>query len=202
MSGSKGAEPGLRRIVVVGTSGSGKTTLARKIAYRLGVAHIELDALHWAPNWTEVPNEVMRERVAEALTGDSWVTDGNYSIVRDIVWGRADTVVWLDYSLPRVLWQVTTRTIRRAISQEELWHGNRESLRKSFFTKDSIIWWALTTFHRRRRDYPVWLRSPEYSHLEVVHMRSPRQTREWVSRLPGKVDIATQSPVGLPKQVV
>jgi adenylate kinase family enzyme len=92
-----------RRVAVVGTSGSGKTTLARRLAQRLGVPHVELDALHWEADWTPVQREVFRERVSRVLDGDAWTTDGNYSAVRDIVWGRADTVVWLDYALGVVM---------------------------------------------------------------------------------------------------
>src|SRR5438132_8383373 len=90
----------LRRVVVVGTSGSGKTTLAREIARRLSLPHVELDAVHWGPGWTEPPVELFRQRTQEALQGDRWVADGNYGKVRDLVWGRAEMLVWLDYALP------------------------------------------------------------------------------------------------------
>jgi len=89
-----------QRISVVGTSGSGKTTLARQIFQSIDIPHIELDALHHEPNWTEAPIDVFRKRVEQSLSGNSWVVDGNYSKVRDIVWSRADTVIWLDYPLP------------------------------------------------------------------------------------------------------
>jgi adenylate kinase family enzyme len=41
----------MARTVVIGTSCSGKTTFARDLARTLGLPHIELDALHWQPNW-------------------------------------------------------------------------------------------------------------------------------------------------------
>src|SRR5579871_6058918 len=88
------------RIVVVGSTGSGKTTLARHLACRLHLAHVELDALHWDANWVPAPTPIFRERVDAALSGPAWAVDGNYSKVRDIVWPRADTVIWLDYPLP------------------------------------------------------------------------------------------------------
>ncbi len=92
-----------KRIAVIGTTGSGKTTLARQISNRLGIPHVELDALHWEPNWAEPSAEVFRDRVDRALRGDAWVVDGNYSIARDLIWTRAATIVWIDYALPLIL---------------------------------------------------------------------------------------------------
>ncbi len=169
-----------RRVAVVGTSGSGKTTLAQRLAQCLGVPHVELDALNWGPNWTPAPREILRERAAQALSGETWTTDGNYSAVRDIVWERADTLVWLDYPLPVIMGRVTWRTIRRIVLREELWNENRERFRGSFFSRDSIILWALRTYRRRRREYPVLFSQPEYAHLRIVHLRSPRAARKWL----------------------
>lgn len=173
-----------RRTAVVGTSGSGKTTLACRLAQRLGIAHVELDSLHWGPDWTPAPRELFRERVAMALSGEAWTTDGNYGTVRDIVWMRADTVVWLDYALPVVMGRVTWRTIRRTALREELWNGNRERFRESFLGRDSIIWWALSSYRRRKKQYPVLFDQPEYGHLRVVHLTSTRATHEWINGLP------------------
>jgi adenylate kinase family enzyme len=174
-----------RRVAVVGTSGSGKTTLARRLAQHLGVPHVELDALHWAADWTPVPREVFRARVSRALDGDAWTTDGNYSAVRDIIWSRADTVVWLDYAWGVVMGRVTWRTLRRSLMREELWNGNRERLWEGFFGRDAIVWWALRTYRRRKREYPVLFRQPEFAHLSVVRLGSPRSAREWLTSLPG-----------------
>jgi len=88
---------------VVGTSCSGKTSLARAIASRLDLPHVELDALFWGPNWTPVPDDTFRARVADAVAGDQWVIDGGYSTIRSLIWERADTVVWLDYPMHLVL---------------------------------------------------------------------------------------------------
>ncbi|HEX2361691.1 MAG TPA: hypothetical protein VHI11_06435, partial [Jiangellaceae bacterium] len=88
----------MRRVSVVGNAGSGKTKLARELAARLRVPHVELDAIFHQPNWTRLPTDEFRQRVADAVAGDGWVVDGNYSSVRDLVWQRADAVVWLDFS--------------------------------------------------------------------------------------------------------
>ena len=125
-----------RRINVVGTSAAGKTTFARALAGHLDVPCVELDALHWEAAWTEAPEPVMRQRVTDATVGEAWVVDGNYSAVRDIVWGRAQAVVWLDFPLRTVLWRYAARTQRRIRTGEELWPGtgNRERLSMHLLT--------------------------------------------------------------------
>ena len=172
-----------QRISVVGTTGSGKTMIAREISKVLQLPHIELDALYWDKNWTGVSDQVFHDRVMTAIKSERWVVDGNYSRVRNLVWERADTVVYLDYSFWRVFWQLLKRTIRRSIQGEELWSGNREELRKSFFSQDSILLWMLQTYHRRRKQYPKLFQQPEYAHLCVVRLKSSRMKDEWLSRL-------------------
>jgi adenylate kinase family enzyme len=173
----------MQRISVVGTTGSGKTTLARQISRRLGIPHVELDALHWEPNWIEVPDEVMRDRVDVALAGTMWVVDGNYSVVRDIVWGKADTVVWLDYPFWVTIKQLLWRTFWRSVTQEEVCNGNRETWQKALFSRDSILLWALQTYHKRRREYPILFEQPEYAHLVIVRLHSPKYTQNWLANL-------------------
>lgn len=171
-----------QRIVVIGTSGTGKTTLAKQIAQRLHIPHTELDALHWEPNWTPAAIDVFRARAAEAVAGDCWVMDGNYSKVRDIVWSRADTIVWLDYPFWLVFRQIVWRTLVRGLRQTELWSGNRETL-KMAFSQDSIIGWMMRTHGEKRRKYPLLLQQPEYQHLTVFRFQSPQATRQWLEGL-------------------
>lgn len=171
-----------RRIVVVGTTGSGKTTMAARLAAMQGCRHVELDALHWEENWTEAPLDVFRRRVEEALWCDAWVVDGNYSEVRDIVWGRADTVVWLDYALPVILGRLARRTVQRVFTQEELWNGNRERFWAQFLSRESLFLYALQTCHSRRRTYSNLGQRPEYRHLKMIRLRSPREATEWLKK--------------------
>jgi adenylate kinase family enzyme len=178
----KSFQPCGKRISVVGTTGSGKTTLARQVAQHFQIPHIELDALHWEPNWTASPPQVFRDRVTEALSGDCWVVDGNYSAVRNIVWSRAETVVFLDYSFWLIMGRLLRRTLRRSLKQEELWNGNREDIRKSFFSQESIVLWMLQTYQRNRKKYPLLFQQPDYAHLSVVNLQSPKMAEEWLLR--------------------
>jgi adenylate kinase family enzyme len=168
-----------QRISVVGTLGSGKTTFARKASGIINAPHIELDRLHWERNWVEAPNDVFRERVRHSLQGKSWVADGNYHQVRDIVWSRANTVVWLDYSFRLIMGRLAKRTLRRILTREKLWNGNQEHFR-NVLSKDSVFLWAFKTYRRRRRQYPQLFYRPENSHLRVMRLRSPKQASEFL----------------------
>ena len=170
------------RISIVGTIGCGKTTLARRISEKLNIPHIELDSLHWEPNWVEALDSVFRERVTRGVRSDSWVADGNYHTVRDLVWGRADTVVWLDYPLTTILSRLARRTAKRIFTREKLWNNNVEHVRE-LFSQDSVFWWAFKTYKPRKRLYPLELSQLVYSHLAVVRLGSPRKTGKWLSAL-------------------
>jgi len=182
-----------QRIVVVGTSGSGKTTLARELAERCGLPHVELDALHWGPNWAEAPLELFRQRVELAIEAPGWVADGNYSKLRNLVWRRAELLVWLDYSLPVVMGRLLIRTFHRCTTREELWSGNRERLREQFFSRDSLLLWALQTHRARRRRFAAQLREPDYRHLTVVRYSSPRATRAWLATARSPIETEEQA---------
>jgi len=175
-----------RRISVVGSTGSGKTTFGRELARRLGVPFVELDALAWGPKWTLVPEELFKERVARAVEGDAWVIDGNYGGrgARELVWPRADTVIWLDPPLRVIFARLFERALRRIRSREELWPGtgNRETVWNQFLAPDNLFWWALKTHRRRRRELPLSLARPEHAHLTVHHFRRSAEAAAWLSR--------------------
>jgi adenylate kinase family enzyme len=149
------------------------------LAARLNCPHIDLDELFWGPGWTPAPREVFRARVA-ALAGPRWAVGGNYSAARDLVWARADTLVWLDYPLPMVLGRLLRRTVRRLVTREMLWAGNHETWRAQFFSRDSLCLWALHAHPRQRREYPLTLARPEYAHLAWVRLHSPREAQAWL----------------------
>lgn len=158
---------------VVGNSGSGKTTLSRALSAALGVPCVELDSLFHLPGWTPLPEGDFRARVGELVSGDSWVVDGNYSAVRDLVWARADTVVWIDPPHVVVMGRVVRRTLRRVVTREELWNGNREpwSNLLSVDPSRSIVAWSWTQRTKYRRRYGAAAADPAWAHLRFVTVR-------------------------------
>jgi len=172
-------------VVVVGATGSGKSTFAQRLAARLGGEYVELDALFWEPNWTEAAPEVFRQRVERATGGIRWVVAGNYRRARDLVWPRADTIVWLDFSLPLVLRRLTVRTVRRAVTRQVLWNGNREDFWEHcrLWSEKSLFHWLFKTYWAYRREFPVLFAEPAHAHLRIAHLRRPREAEAWLASL-------------------
>lgn len=162
------------RVVVVGSSCAGKSSFARALAEARGCACVELDELYWAPHWKPKPPAEFLRLVEQAAAGEAWVAAGNYSLAREALWGRATTIVWLDLSLPRVFWRGLRRTVARAVSGVALFHGNRESFGRAFFSRESILWWILSTHGRRRREFAALRASGAFAHLQWHQARSPQ----------------------------
>ena len=163
----------MKRVAVIGTSSSGKTTIASQLADQLSIPHTELDVLHWLPDWQMCPLEQFRSLVKEVVERDRWVIDGNYGKVRDILWPRATHLVWLNYPFQTVFSRALRRTFRRVATREELFAGNRENLRQALFDPESIVWWVVRTYRRRRREYPQLFQLPHNKHLEIIELKHP-----------------------------
>ena len=161
----------VRRVAIIATaSGCGRTTFGRALASRLGVPFHELDAIHWRAGWRETSADELRRHVEPLLAAEAWVIDGSYrGKLGDLVLEAADTVVWLD--LPRRIWltRLVRRTLRRVVLREELWNGNRESLRGALVGPDSLFGYALRVAPQRRQRYPR-----ELARFRVERLRTRR----------------------------
>ena len=169
-------------IIIIGTTSSGKSTLADRLAEKINAEFIDLDSLHWESNWVEAPDEIFRERVKAATNSQDWVVAGNYHVVRDIIWPRADVVIWLDYPFRIVFWRLLTRTIRRVVTKEKLFSGNVENgwTHLKLWSQESLFHWLFKTYWRRKREYPGLFELPENAHLKVIHFKHPKEAEEWL----------------------
>ncbi len=184
----------MKRVLIVGVSCNGKSTLGRALAARLGVPYTEVDALHHGPNWTEATAEELTERVEAAMAAsDGWVLDGAYDWkLGELLWARADTVVWLDQPLPLILWRLWRRSFRRIRNHEELWNGNRETWRNLVWGWDALFPFTVRAFFRRRATWPE--RMERY---DVVRLRTPREVQAFLDGVAGSgTPPATPPPAG------
>lgn len=172
------------RIAVVGAPGAGKSWLAGRLAKELGSEHIELDALHFEPggesDWSLREPAEVRASVAHAVAADRWVACGNWSPVRDLVWGRASAVVWPDYSLATCFGRLFNRTVRRCWSGERVCNGNRERFRTQFASRDSLLLYLIQVHGKRRRNLESAIDDPRWRHLRIERLPTPRATEAWL----------------------
>lgn len=177
----------MRRVSVIGCSGSGKTTTARAIADRLGLRYLELDSRFHQPGWVPRPDAEFRAEITEFARAGHWVIDGNYVShgVGDVVWPAADTVVWLDPPRRVVMWRVIRRTLRRVITREELWNGNREPWGNLWNPRPekNIIVWSWTRFHHYRDRYERALADGAWDHLDVRRLRTKGEVAAFLDGL-------------------
>ncbi|MGH3285364.1 MAG: hypothetical protein ACRDPD_11900 [Streptosporangiaceae bacterium] len=149
---------------------------------------IELDAIFHQPGWTELDEREFKSRVAAAVARPAWVIDGNYRAVRDLVWARADTVVWLDpprvLATARVIW----RTGQRVLTHRELWNGNREHW-SQLLSRDperSIVAWSWSKHGYYRKMYAQAARDPRWEALQFIRVSSRAGRRRLLARATGR----------------
>ena len=122
--------------------------------------------------------------VSDFTAADGWVVDGNYSAVRDIVWSRADTVIWLDPPRWRAMRRLIVRTMRRMATKAELWNGNREQWRFLFNREESIVLYAWTSHRKNRARYLAAQGDPANANLRFVRLRTRAETAALLRHAP------------------
>lgn len=169
------------KINVIGSSGSGKSTFSARLAKELDIEHIEMDSIFWGENWYFPSDEEFLADLSQAINKDRWVLDGNYSRSNALKWADVDTIIWIDFSFSRTLYQSFTRAIKRIYSGKEIWPetGNKETFKKAFLSKDSIILWMISNYRRNRIRYAELMNNEEYSHINFIRLTSPSECSDF-----------------------
>jgi len=171
----------MRRIAVAGIAGAGKSTTAQRISEALGVPYYELDGFMEGPNWTVLAD--YKERIAEVLATDSWVTDSIFYPpgIDQLLLDRADTVVWLDLPRGLIVRRLVRRTLHRGLPPRPvLVNGNKERLWAVLLPSS-----PLRTAWREHGEYRERLtRVLADVRLDVVHLRTPEEVEAWLAKLP------------------
>jgi len=172
----------MQRVVILGCTGSGKTTFGKKLAAKLGCEAVDLDELHWLPNWQTRDVDDFRARVREKSQMDKWVIMGNYSKTRDMTWPYADTFIWIDLPFFTVFRQLLARSIRRARDKLLICNGNTETWRK-LFSSDSIMVWMLKTYAKRKKEYGEIFKAGNVGAVTYIRLRSHAEADAFLQNL-------------------
>ena len=86
----------MKKVIVIGCPGSGKTTFAIGLRGKTSLPLYHLDAIWHKPDRTHITREEYDSRIAEILSLDSWIIDGNYSRTIETRISACDTVFLFD----------------------------------------------------------------------------------------------------------
>lgn len=167
----------------MGTSCSGKSTLAEAVGAKTNLPVTHLDDLFWNPGWVETPLEAFRDKVRRAVFEENWIIDGNYSRIAELTRNRATEIVWLHLPFTLVFARCLKRTMGRAVTGAPCCNGNRESLRRSFLSRDSIILWVLRSHRKARQRYAREFAPGQPNVEKVTRLDSRRAIQAWLEAL-------------------
>ncbi len=157
--------------------------MAKRLSALLRTKYYDLDDFYWLPNWVKKEEAQFQKDIDEQiLSQPKWVVAGNYG---GVLFEHADTIVWLNYSLPRILYRYFTRTTYRIVFREEVCNGNYETLSTSFFQfapEKNLFLWILKTYGERKSRFGE-LRETELSHKRWIELRNQNEADELIFSL-------------------
>ncbi|MCC7276025.1 MAG: topology modulation protein [Alphaproteobacteria bacterium] len=177
----------MRRIVILGCSGGGKSTLARALGARLGLPVVHLDVLFWQPGWKESERAPFRARLADALAGDGWITDGNFANTFDLRLPRADTIIWIEQ--PRLL------CVARALLRVARYYGrNRPDLAPGCPERLDLAFLRYIWRFRRDTEPKVWAGIAAHGgHARLVRLAGNRAIAAFLASVAPDTDGVAQT---------
>ena len=171
----------MKRILVIGTSGAGKSTLAQRVSKSLGLPFIASDHFYWEPGWKVASSAKVHQQLREVVHREAWVLDGNFDDERELVWRRADCIIWLDYSWLTICSRIISRNFLWVITRQPTWSGNRMTLQRAF----SGLRHAVKSYPIKRRNYPQWL--AEISGVPSYRFSTSREAEAWLQSLTKRI---------------
>jgi adenylate kinase family enzyme len=171
-----------KRAIVFGSTGMGKTTLVKQIADDFSLPVIDIDSLRREAGKSASVEETFSRLVSESIKGDTWIIDGSYTSVQDIVWTRAEAIIWMDFSF----WVFLSRLAKRSLYRIFVRKKSEKPIKGRYQPageRTSNYLRAILTGKQRQRHYFATLYSSEYTHLHIIRLSSPEEATNWINLL-------------------
>ena len=164
-------------MVILGRGASGKSTLAEELGALTDLPVVHLDDIFWSDSLEPMRSEAWSAAQDELVRRRAWIAEGDlgpYDVL-DVRLRAADTVVLLDFSLPRCAW----RAIRRSRERGDFWHW---------------LW----SYRRRWRPRILSAVQAVAPRTEVHILRTPRAVRRFLAIVALRRDGAHAPPEAAP----
>jgi adenylate kinase family enzyme len=169
-----------KRTIVFGSTGVGKTTMVKLIAEEFDLPVIDIDSLRREAGRSTSPEETFVLLTTESVRGDTWIIDGSYTSVQDIVWPRAEAIVWLDFSF----WVFLSRLVKRSLHRIFIRKKSEKPIKGRYQPASERTWnylRAIFTGKQRRERYFATLYTSNNAHLHVIRLSSPQEAQLWLA---------------------
>ncbi|TFE54679.1 adenylate kinase [Streptomyces sp. ICN441] len=172
----------MRKIALFGPPATGKSTLAKWLSAELGHSHTDLDDLLFTPDGP-LPLPEFRQQAEEITRHDTWIVEGNFSKLADVVWHRADVLVWLDFPLPLIVYRIVRRSLYQLTGHDHSPQARRLTWSKAFFHRRSLLRTAIRKYRNNRPRYALQIAETADRGVKVARLRNPRAVRRWKTEI-------------------
>ncbi len=162
------------RIWIVGPCGSGKSTLAARLAEHMGIEPTHMDDIFHQPGWQQAADEEIHAKLSDVVARPRWVIDGNYSRYREPHAAQVELYVFLDIPLYVTFPRLVRRCLSRSLMRTPCCNGNYETLRGTFFDRESLLLYAVTGSVQKLPSLRRHVTARPH-----VRLRSRRQVDSW-----------------------
>lgn len=166
----------MERVVVAGCAGSGKSTLARRLAERTSLPLVERDALG------TLGSGEYRAAIAKLAREPKWILDGAPYYADDVIYPVADTILFLDYPKPVVMWRVLSRTLAIELLRRPS-GAHRPQCPAAWRDSEHPVRWAWTSHRDRHQEGLALTERKDLASATIIRFTTPAAARSWLRGL-------------------
>ena len=161
------------KIQIIGYSGSGKSTLAKTLGEYYKIPYLHLDKVQFYGDWQERTREEQSNIVRQFMEeNDSWIIDGNYSVVARERFESADLTIFLNFNRFVCYWRTLKRYFKyRGKTRDSLGCPEKYDL--------EFQWWVIYKGRTKKRKKQMY-RNFNANTKEKLIFKNQRSLDKWL----------------------